>query len=403
MNAFRIAFDSIWSHRTRSALTALGIVIGVFAVVTLVSLGTAVRDFVSGQFRSVGASIFTISPASPGNGSPGEGHPFHGGGPSPFGAGGVPSTLTVGDSAAIAAVKSPSIRRVAPVSQLPLPVSTGSGELAAVAVIGTTASYFPMQQLSFVRGGFTGRGVALGASAAKTLFGDTRNPIGREVQVGSARLRVTGVLRKGEGMLSLQANQSVFMPVSQGLSLAGLDKVSQIMVEASGNSQVDAAAAAKTRVLDHRHALRDFQVMKNSQLLTSINRTLAVITAFLSGLAAISLIVGGIGIMNIMLVTVTERFREIGIRKALGARDGDILWQFLAEAMVLSLLGGLVGVVLSAFAGRIISHLAGLPSGLTPGAVLLAIAFSLAVGAVFGVLPALRASRLMPAEALRSE
>ncbi len=402
MNAFRIAFDSIWGHRTRSALTALGIVIGVFAVVTLVSLGTAVRDFVGGQFRSVGASIFTISPASPGTGSSGGAHAFHSGG-SPFGAGGVPSTLTVGDSDAIAALNNPAIRRVAPVSQLPLPVSAGKGDPAAVSVIGTTAAYFPMQRLSFAVGRFTGHGIVLGATAAKSLFGDHASPVGKELHVASVSIRVTGVLRRGEGMLSLQANQAVFLPVSTGLSLAGLDKVSQIMVEAKSNGQVDAAAAAATRVLDRRHALRDFQVTKNSQLLSSINRTLAVITAFLSGLAAISLLVGGIGIMNIMLVTVTERFREIGIRKALGARDGDILWQFLAEALLLALLGGAVGIVLSAFAGRIISRMAGLPSGLTPSAIVLAIGFSIAVGVVFGVLPALRASRLMPAEALRSE
>lgn len=403
MNALGAAFDAIWSHRTRSVLTALGVVIGVFAVVTLVSLGTAVRDFVSSQFKSVGASVFTVSPASPGTASNSSARAFGRGGGSPFVTGGIPSTLTLGDSQAIAALGDPAIRRVAPLSQLPLPVSVGSGGSAPVQVIATNASYFPMQQLRFARGRFSSHGVVLGSSAARDLFGKTSDLLGRSVRVATQSFPVTGVLQPGSGMLSLQANQAVFVPVAQGLALAGLDKVSQIMVEARGNDQVDKAAAAVNRVLDRRHALRDFQVTKNSQLLSSINRTLVVITAFLSGLAAISLLVGGIGIMNIMLVTVTERFKEIGIRKALGARDGDILAQFLTEAVLLAVLGGAVGLGMSAVAGRIIGRMAGLPSGLTLGAVGLALGFSVAVGALFGVLPALRAARLMPAEALRSE
>lgn len=402
MNAFAVAFDSIWSHRTRSALTALGVVIGVFAVVTLVSLGTGVRNYVSRQFKSVGASVFTVSPASPGTAATRGAQTLGRSGSSPFGAGSIASTLTVGDSTAIAALHNPAIRRVAPVSQLSLAVSVATGGPAAVTAIATTASYFPMQQLSFARGRFSAQGVVLGSAAASTLFGRS-DPMGKSLRVASRSFPVTGLLRPGKGILSAQANGAVFLPVTVGLSLAGLDKVSQIMVEAKSTGQVDTAASAVTRVLDRRHALRDFQVTKNSQLLTSINRTLSVITAFLSGIAAISLLVGGIGIMNIMLVTVTERFREIGIRKALGARDGDILWQFLTEAVLLALLGGAVGLLLSALAGRILDRMAGLTSGLTAGAIGLAIGFSIMVGAVFGVLPALRASRLMPADALRSE
>ena len=403
MNALRIAFDSIWSHRTRSALTALGVVIGVFAVVTLVSLGTGVRDYVQGQFKAVGADVFTVAPASPGSSSR-QGAQAFGHGTGPFGAGGVPSTLTVADSDAITALHAQAIRRVAPLSQLPLAVSTGPGASpAAVAVYGTTAAYFPMQQLAFAHGGFAQSGVVLGSSAARTLFGAKGDPVGREVRVGAASLSVHGVLRPGRGMLSGQANQGVYLPVRTGLHLAGLDTVSQILVEASGTAKVDRAATLVQHLLRRRHAQQDFEVTKYSQLLSTINSTLAVITSFLGGLAAISLLVGGIGIMNIMLVTVTERFREIGVRKALGARDGDILTQFLTESVLLAVLGGAVGLALSALASRIIGRIAGLPTGLTPGAVLLALAFSLAVGAVFGVLPALRAAHLTPADALRSE
>jgi putative ABC transport system permease protein len=179
--------------------------------------------------------------------------------------------------------------------------------------------------------------------------------------------------------------------------------VSQIVLSARTNGDVNAAAAAARAVMDKRHPSHNFALTEATQILSTVQSTLSTITAFLSGLAAISLVVGGIGIMNIMLVTVTERFREIGIRKALGARDGDILVQFLAESVLLAVLGGAVGTAFAAIAAAVITRLIGIPAGLTANAVGLALGFSIAVGAVFGVLPAIRASRLMPAEALRSE
>ena len=250
MNAFAIALDAIWSHRTRSALTALGVVIGVFAVVTLVSLGTAVRDYVSHQFRQVGASVFTVSPATPGTGARGGPREFARGGGPPFATGGLPSTLTVADSQAIAAVRGAGIRRVAPVSQLPLPVAAGRGAPAAVTVIATTGSYFPLEQLNFTHGHFSVHGAVLGSGAARSLFGRAA-ALGQKVRVGGGEFPVTGVLRRGKGMLSLQANQAVFIPVRQGLALAGLDKVSQILVEAQPAAELHAWPRSLTGAPPH--------------------------------------------------------------------------------------------------------------------------------------------------------
>ncbi|MHB1955718.1 MAG: ABC transporter permease, partial [Sulfobacillus sp.] len=326
MNALGIALDSIWTHRLRSALTALGIVIGVFAVVTLTSLGAGVRSYVTSQFKSFGATLVTVTPAMPG--ATATGHPgrFHGPPQN------VPSTLTVGDVNAILGRHSSAIARVVPVAVLPLPVSTTPGGYSGLSVLGTDQAYFSAEQLAFSSGKFSGNGIVLGHAAAATLFPHVGNPTGRTLYLGKTVLTVSGVLKSTTGLTNA-ANQTVFMPVASGLKLADLNNISQIVVQAADNQSVNQAATVLTQVLDQRHPVHDFAVTKDSQMLTTINNTLSTITVFLSGLAAISLLVGGIGIMNIMLVTVTERFKEIGIRKSLGARDGDILIQFLAESV----------------------------------------------------------------------
>ena len=396
MNALSIALDSIWTHRLRSALTALGIVIGVFAVVTLTTLGSGVRSYVTNQFKSFGATLVTITPAMPGAAAKHQPGRFQGPPQN------IPSTLTVGDANAILGRHSPAIARVVPVAILPIPVSAARGGSSGLSVLGTDQAYFSAEQLAFSSGKFTGNGIVLGQAAATALFPHVNNPKGRTLYLGKTVLTVSGVLKSTTGLTNA-ANHTVFMPVASGLKLAGLNNISEIVVQAKSNQTVNQAATTVTQVLNQRHPVHNFAVTKDSQMLTTINNTLSTITVFLSGLAAISLLVGGIGIMNIMLVTVTERFKEIGIRKALGARDGDILIQFLAESVLLALLGGAVGVALSAIASHLIGKIAGFPAGLTIGSVGLATGFSLLVGVVFGVLPALRASRLMPADALRTE
>jgi putative ABC transport system permease protein len=412
MNAWAIALDSIWSHRTRSALTALGVVIGVFAVVTLVALGNGVSQFVTSQFKVFGADLVTVTPAFPGGAQATRRLGARRGGArvrlgqrsSAFGGlGSAPSTLTVADANAILAAHAASIAHVAPVASLPALVSVGQTQAPGAAVVGTTAPYFGMEHLSFAHGGFAAGGAVLGQTVARTLFPGVADPVGRSVTVAGHPFRVVGLLGASGNHFGGDPDNTVYVPISEGLKLVGLTTVSDILVQARSNGQVNAASSAARAVLDRRHPSQDFALTTATQILSTITSTLSVITSFLAGLAAIALVVGGIGIMNIMLVTVTERFREIGIRKALGARDGDILVQFLAESVLLAVLGGGVGIVLSAAATRIVSRVVGIPAGLDGSAIGLALGFSVLVGAAFGVLPALRAARLLPAEALRSE
>ena len=399
MNAWAIALDSIWHHKLRSALTALGIVIGVFAVVTLTSLGTSVKTYISDQFNGIGADVITVSPASAHSTSGGR----HGRAGGAFRA--APSTLTVADAQAIAGLTADHVQAAAPVALAIAQVSVGSNTDPNASILGTSPSYFTIEHLQFAAGGApsgSGPSIVLGHAAAHSLFGST-SAIGQTVTVGTTSYTVFGVLQPSGSIIGGNPDQTVYIPVANALALAGTTYVSEIVAAADTSAQVPGAAAAVKALMGQRHPLNDFSVITAGQILSTINSTLSVITSVLAGIAAISLIVGGIGIMNIMLVTVTERIREIGTRKALGARNSDILVQFLVEAVLLAVLGGAIGTGLSALASRIVGHIIKFPIGLTLSSVIAALAFSIGVGVIFGVLPAMNAARLMPAEALRSE
>jgi len=410
MNAWTIALDSIWHHKLRSTLTALGVVIGVFAVVTLTSLGAGVQGYITRQFDTFGATLITVIPAAPGvqqkmdarRQGKGGGGPFDGGG---GGFASTPSTLTVADAQALAGLTADHVATAVPIANAAAAVTNGTATAPSGLVTGTTAAYFGAENLHFAAGGVTGgftSGAVLGSDASTALFG-TATAVGQTITVGGASVTVEGVLKAAGSSLGQSPDKSVFVPVAQALSLSGSKTVSQIIVQADTAVHVDAASTAVKTVLTARHPLGDFAVITAGQILTTIKSTLGVITSVLGGIAAISLVVGGIGIMNIMLVTVTERIREIGTRKAMGARDADILVQFLVESVLLALLGGAVGTALSGLAGSIVGHVINVPLGLTVSSVTIALSFSIGVGAVFGVLPAMNASRLMPADALRSE
>ncbi len=409
MNAWMIALESIWHHKLRSTLTALGIVIGVFAVVTLNSLGAGVKQYITRQFNSFGAELITVIPAAPGTQQALDGAAQgRGAGPGPRGRQGfgqTPSTLTLADVDAIAALGAQHVAAAAPVVMAAALVTHGSATSPAGSVIGTSAPYFGIENLHFASGGVSGgfaSGAVLGHDVASALFG-TGAAVGQTIQIGGQPYRVLGVLAASGSQMGGDPDQSVYIPVADALTLAGTSHVSQIVVAADGTAHVSAASAAVQGVLDQRHTLKDFAVVTAAQILSTINNTLSVITSVLGGIAAISLVVGGIGIMNIMLVTVTERIKEIGTRKALGARDGDILVQFLVESVLLAVLGGAIGTGLSGVAGQVVGHAIHFPISLTASSVVLALAFSVLVGVAFGVLPAMNAARLMPAEALRTE
>lgn len=401
MNTLAIAWDSIWHHRTRSLLTTLGVIIGVFAVVTLTSLGSGVKTYVNQKFATVGANILTVSPALPSSSHQTGVHHFGGGGGPAADFASVPSTLTLGDVSALNHSHHAVLQSAAGVITVPDLIKSGS-KTPSASVMGVSTPYYRMQNLKASVGTLSGSGAVLGHSVARALFG-TSPAIGHQVTIGTQTFRVTGVLASAQGAPGSSPNTTVFLPLKTAMTLSGQKNVSEILLAASTAQTVPAAEKVADHILSTRHPGHPFRIITSQEILKTVTSTTSVITDFLAGIAGISLLVGGIGIMNIMLVTVSERFREIGIRKALGAKNGDILVQFLSESVLLAVIGGAVGTLLAGLATHIVGKAVGIPAGLTPSAVITALLFSIAVGAVFGVLPAMRAAQLMPAEALRTE
>ena len=399
MNTFAIAWDSIWHHRTRSFLTALGIIIGVFAVVTLTSLGSGVQQYVNQKFAGIGANLITVAPALPTSHS----HSRHRSHPVGNGAAfqAVPSTLTAKDVHALDHSGTKALRSAAGVVTVPMLIAKGTTSSSA-GIMGVSYPYYGMQRMTAKAGSLKGSGVVLGSSVAHDLFGKS-SALGQHVTIGTKTFTVTGVLKSVSGAPGSDPNNTAYLPLSTAMALSKQTTVSEIILAASSAQNVNHAVTIANRILAKSHPSHNYRIITSQEILKTVTSTTSVITDFLAGIAGISLLVGGIGIMNIMLVTVSERFREIGIRKALGARDGDILVQFLTESVLLAVIGGAVGTILSGLATHILGKAVGIPAGLTVGSVATAVLFSIGVGAVFGVLPAMRASRLMPAEALRTD
>ncbi|HEX4248157.1 MAG TPA: ABC transporter permease [Pseudonocardia sp.] len=398
--AFTIALRSLRSNRLRSALTTLGIVIGVSAVIVLVGLGNGIKAGFNSQFGALGNQIQVakINGTVPG--------------------GGAAKDLKDADVTALRnPTLAPDIGNVTPV--------VGGSELIEVnqrqfraAVQGSTADYLNVIDRDLVAGQmFTNeqarsnaRVVVLGPNAVATLFGgNTNDAIGKDVRVGRQTFEVIGVV-KGNG----QQDDAAIMPLgaARAYLVGGNDTVTQIIVQASSVAQVPQALAEVNKILDQRHnirepAKRDFNATALQSLLDQANQFLTFLTLFTVAVAAISLIVGGIGVANIMLVSVTERTREIGIRKAIGARSSAILKQFLIESTMLAAMGGVVGIIIGTAitiaAALIIPTVApdfGAPT-VSPWAILISFGVSLLIGLIAGGFPANRAARLQPIEALR--
>lgn len=403
MNTFQIAWDSIWHHRTRSFLTALGVIIGVFAVVTLTSLGGGVKTYVNQKFATIGANVLTVTPSLPTSHQstkPRRGRHGQGGAGGPNFAN-VPSTLTDSDVSALNHSGHAALKAAAGIITVPDLLSY-KGTASSTAIMGVSSTYFSIEHLKVSKGTMSKSGVVLGHSAAHTLFGK-QSALGKTVEIGSKSFVVTGVLAPAQGGPGSDPNHTAFLPVKSALTLSGQTHVSDIILAASSASTVPQAEKVANHILGGRHPNHNYRIITAQEILKTVTSTTSVITDFLAGIAGISLLVGGIGIMNIMLVTVSERFREIGIRKALGARNSDILVQFLSESVLLAVIGGVIGTIFSGIATHIVGKAVGIPAGLTASSVVTAVLFSIGVGAVFGVLPAMRAARLMPAEALRTD
>jgi putative ABC transport system permease protein len=412
----RVALDGLLVNKLRSSLTMLGMVIGVGAVIALMSIGQGAQASITEQITSIGTNLLIVMP----------GRIEQEGGVR--GASGSAASLTYEDAQAIADPRNvPDARFVAPSYGRNTQVIFGDANINT-SVTGVTAQYLAAFSLEVAQGRFIEAGdvdkrasvAVLGYQVAQDLFG-AFDPLGQKIKVtlpggaGRVSLTVIGVLKeKGSSMMS-SADDTVFVPIStaqtrlfNGRNSQGELMVAQVSVVAISEDKTTAVQEQIDALLRRRHGLTpdedaDFSVMNQADLLSVASQVTGILTTFLGAIAGISLLVGGIGIMNIMLVSVTERTREIGIRKAVGARRADILAQFLLEAIVLSVLGGVIGILLGTGLSKIVDLTGLMNSLVTLNSVLLAVGFSVAVGLFFGIYPANQAARLNPIEALRYE
>ena len=391
--ALRVALQALVANRLRSALTMLGVLIGVMAVVLLVAIGQGAREEVTGAIEGLGSNLVF---ALPGDGE--------------FGAGPTRSRFATEDVDRLEADLPPPEGRVAGYVVGAEPVQA-DGERRTTTVFGVTPNYLDVVGREVTRGQpltasdvLTSRRVALlGASTADALFGD-QDPIGRNVTVAGIRFRVGGVLdRVGGQAFGPDRDQAVMVPISAGQRLFGTDRLDAIFVRAESTATIDRDVAAMRQVLAQRLDEGDFSVLTQEDVIGVVGDILQILTLVLAAIAGISLLVGGVGVSNIMLVSVSERTREIGLRKALGARTRDITRQFLLEAVVLTGIGGVVGLGLGVVFARLVAALGPIPATVTGWSVALALGVSVAVGVFFGVWPARRAGRLDPVEALRRD
>ena len=410
------AIESLNGNKMRSGLTVLGIVIGVAAVIAMLAIGNGAQASITGSISSIGTNLLFVFRGSPDQGGPG--------GPGGGGSGNNDRPLTLADAAAIAdPFAAPSVESVAPVIQGNGTI-TFAGESSTTTISGVTPDYSPVRNLELTEGDFINEEhmngqmsvVVLGPEAADAVFGRHDGIVGETIRMEGQPFRVIGVLvAKGGGAFGSEDN-SAYIPFTTAqarlIKHSSRDEIDVLYVQATTAESVPQASDEIANILRQRHRTPigddDFTVFTQQDFLQTFETITGVLTIFLGGIAGISLLVGGIGIMNIMLVSVTERTREIGLRKALGARKKDILLQFLTESSLLSLIGGIIGILfgwLIAFAVGKVATATG--NNFTPivgtDAILLSTSFSAIIGLFFGIYPASRAANLEPVEALRYE
>jgi putative ABC transport system permease protein len=398
------AASTLTINKLRTGLAMLGIVIGIGSVIALVSLGQSSQAAVSNQIESLGANILTISPGSTRGG-------FIQGGA------GSATTLTLEDAQAIAS--SPSVTDVANVSPeySRRAQVTAGGKNTNTSITGVMAIYSTIHKVGVAEGQFISdsdnarqsKVAVLGPTTVSDLFGANVDPLGQSIRISGQSFKIIGVtVSKGGGGFG-NADDVIYVPLSTAQKvLFGATSLTSIAVEAKSASVMTAAEDEIGYVLLDRHKIAsptnaDFTIISQNDILSTVSSVTGTFTALLSGIAAISLIVGGIGIMNIMLVTVTERTREIGLRKALGAKKKNIIAQFLIESIILTFVGGVIGMLVGVLASYGISKVISLPFTIAIGSIALAMGVSGAIGIIFGWYPAQKAANLQPIEALRYE
>jgi putative ABC transport system permease protein len=397
-------YSAITVNKVRSSLTILGIVIGIGSVIAMVAIGQGAQSNIQSNIESIGSNLIMVQPG------------FQRGVGMQVSAGrGSAQTLTQEDADAITS-EIPGVAAVAPENSRRYQV-TAKGTNTNTQIIGTTPDYTTVRNVELQSGSFISaqnvsslaKVAVLGPTAVTDLFGENADPVGQTVKINKVEFKVIGVTKAKGGTGFNNADDVIYVPLSTAQKfLAGEDYVSSINIQAQDQNQMTAIQQEVTNLLLQRHkisdpTLADFQVLNQSDIVATASSVTDTFTILLASIAGISLLVGGIGIMNMMLTTVTERTREIGLRKAIGAHKSDISVQFLTEAIMLTFIGGIFGVVLGWLLAFLVTKFANIATSVSLNSVLLAFGVSAGIGIVFGYYPARRAAALNPIEALRYE
>lgn len=398
---FLMAWSSLIANKMRSLLTMLGIIIGVAAVIALVSIGYGVRQQITESISSLGSNLLMVYPGAPRT-------------PGVRPVAGANKTIKLSDYEAIS--KMDSVQAASPVAANSY-LTVYMSKNWTTTVNGANADFQYVNNWTMKSGRFITdsqierreRVAVIGATVAKNLFGN-EDPIGKDIRIHKNSFKIVGVLdEKGSGAMGNDQDDVIVVPYTTMMErVMGVDYLRMIYIQAKEGQDLERVQADIENILRVRHGIKnpdldDFNVNNMASIMKAVEENTATMTLFLGAVAAISLLVGGIGIMNIMLVSVTERTREIGVRKALGATYRTIITQFLIEAVVISLVGGAIGIVVGIGASQLIATIAKLKTVVTTGPILLSFGFSLSIGLVFGLYPARKAAKLNPIDALHYE
>lgn len=399
--SFLMAWASLIANKMRSILTMLGIIIGVAAVIALVSIGNGVKQDIQNSISSLGSNLLMVMPGAPRT-------------PGVRPSAGSMKSLKVSDYEAIA--KLDGVKAASPMTNGSY-VVIYQNKNWTTSVSGVSYNYLDVNNWSMKSGRFLSeknvqnreRVAVVGKTVVKNLFGD-EDPVGAEIRVKNIPFRIIGVLNsKGSGAMGNDQDDMVIIPYTTAMErVEGVDYLRMIYVVGKDENGIDRLQSDIENLLRVRHGIKDtnlddFNIQNMNSIMETMEETTGTLTLFLGAVAAISLVVGGIGIMNIMLVSVTERTREIGIRKALGATYSVIVTQFLIEAVVISLMGGIIGIILGIGSSKLIGMASGMSTVISIPTIGMSFAFSMAIGLIFGIYPARKAAKLNPIDALHYE